>query len=132
MKTSPTQRSVAYLRKQGWTCCIVEKYLPPRGTMKFGRRIDAFSFGDLLACRVAQYVDSTKELSEQLGIVTFKEIALVQTTTKVHMPEHKEKILAIPEFHKWKEAGGIVLLHGWRKIGPRGKRKTWQVSEENL
>lgn len=86
--------------------------------MKFGRRIDAYGFGDLLACR--KYPDDPGE------------IALVQTTTKAHMSAHKEKILAIPEFSKWKEAGGIVILHGWRKIGPRGKRKTWQVSEEVL
>lgn len=89
--------------------------------MKFGRRIDAYNFGDLLACRLV--IDAPPHRGE---------IALVQTTTKVHMPEHKEKILGIPEFHTWKQAGGIVLLHGWRKIGPRGKRKTWQVSEEVL
>jgi hypothetical protein len=123
--SSPVQRSLAHLRKNGWTACVVEKWLPPRGTMKFGRRIDAYGFGDLLACRrLANHFSDRPPWQ--------CEIALVQTTTKAHMAEHKAKILAIPEFHKWKEAGGIVLLMGWRKIGKRGQRKTWQVSEESL
>ena len=113
MKTSPTQRSLAFMRKSGFTACIVEKFLPARGGMKFPRRIDAFGIGDLLACRPGQ-------------------IVLVQTTTAVHMADHRAKILAIPEFYKWKEAGGLVLLHGWSKKGPRGKRKLWQVREEFL
>jgi hypothetical protein len=119
-KFSATQYSLKELRGRGWSACVVEKWLPPRGDMKFGRRIDAFGFGDILACRL--------NIDEAIG----GEIALVQTTTLAHMEEHKAKILAIPEFHKWKEAGGIVLLHGWRKMGPRGGRKTWQVAEELL
>lgn len=112
-KTSPTQRSLAYLRRDGFTVCVVERYIPARGGMKFPRRIDAFNFGDLLACRAGQ-------------------IVLVQTTTQSNLAAHRLKILAIPEFYKWKEAGGLVLLHGWRKKGPRGQRKTWQVWEEFL
>jgi hypothetical protein len=120
-KTSPVQKSLAHLRKQGWTCCVVEKYLPPRGTMKFGRRIDAMGFGDLLACKKLDAGPKSKS-----------GIALIQTTTKAHMAEHKVKILLLPEFGQWKEAGGITILHGWRKKGARGKRKLWEVSEEIL
>jgi hypothetical protein len=111
--SSPTQRSLAYLRKDGFTVCVVERFIPARGGMKFPRRIDAFNFGDLLACRLGQ-------------------IVLVQTTTKSNMAARRAKILALPDFPKWKEAGGLVLLHGWRKAGPRGGRKTWQVTEEFL
>lgn len=125
MKTSPIQRSLKYLRDSGWTACVVEKWLPARGSMKFGRRIDAFGFGDILACRFNDLCTDPKDPDN-------REIALIQTTTLAHMPEHKEKILAIPEFQKWKQAGGLVLLHGWRKKGPRGERKTWQVVEETL
>ena len=104
--------------------CIVEKFLLARGGMKFPRRIDAFGFGDLLACRMKAMV--------LLPAITLSGIALVQTTTRANMAAHRVKILAIPEFQKWKNAGGIVLLHGWRKSGARGKRKTWQVTEEIL
>lgn len=120
MASKPTQRSLAYLRKNGWTVCIVEKFLPARGGMPFPRRIDAFGFGDLLACR-----------KDCFGLHP-KQIALVQTTDASSFSKHKAKILAIPEFQKWKAAGGIVLLHGWRKGGARGERKTWQLREEVL
>jgi hypothetical protein len=119
MKTSPTQRSLAYLRKAGWTACVVEKWIPPRGKMKFGVRIDAFGFGDLLACK--------DHSGDGMGA-----IALVQTTSLSNMVARRTKMLAIPEFQKWKDADGLVLLHGWAKKGPRGKRKTWQVVEEFL
>lgn len=119
MASKPTQRSLKYLRDRGWTVCIVEKWIPPRGNMKFGVRIDAFGFGDLLACRALP--DS--------------EIALVQTTDHTSFSKHKIKVLAIPEFQKWKDAGGLVLLHGWRKgpkDGVRGARKVWTLREEVL
>lgn len=113
MASKPTQRSLKALRDAGYTVCIVEKWIPPRGKMPFGIRIDAFNFGDLLACKPG-------------------EIALVQTTDHTSFSKHKIKILAIPEFYKWKEAGGIVRLHGWAKRGARGERKVWTLREEIL
>jgi hypothetical protein len=126
MASKPTQRSLKYLRDNGWTVCIVEKWVPPRGSMKFGVRIDAYGFGDLLACRPGD----PNQLPAPTG-----DIALVQTTDHTSFSKHKVKILAIPEFQKWKEAGGIVLLHGWRKgpkDGVRGARKVWLLREEVL
>lgn len=107
--SSPTQRSLAYLRKQGWTVCIVEKWIE-----QAQKRVDAFGFGDLLACKPTG------------------EIALVQTTTAANMAARKAKIYAIPQAAVWSQAGGKVILHGWAKRGPRGKRKLWQVKEEIL
>ncbi|SRR5258706_4395691 len=119
MASKPVQRSLAHLRKNGWTVCIVEKWIPPRGKMPFGVRIDAFGFGDLLGCRVDP---STGE-----GM-----IALFQATDHTSFSKHKLKILGIPEFQKWKSADGLVFLHGWGKRGPRGKRKVWTLREEQL
>jgi len=128
MASKPTQRSLKYLRDNGWTVCIVEKWIPPRGSMKFGVRVDAFGFGDLLACRKVDI--------EGLGLngkpLAYQEIALVQTTDHTSFSKHKLKILAIPEFYKWKDAGGMVLLHGWSKRGARGCRKLWTLREEVL
>jgi hypothetical protein len=124
MASKPTQRSLAYLRKNGWTVCIVEKWVPPRGSMKFGVRIDAYGFGDLLACNPCPHGGFHKPA-----------IALIQTTDATSFSKHKLKILGIPEFQKWKDAGGIVLLHGWRKgpkDGVRGARKVWVLREEIL
>jgi len=135
MASKPCQRSLAYLRKEGWTVCIVEKWVPPRGNMKFGVRIDAFNFGDLLACR--RLPQNSGKLTPGDGAIGLgsKQIALVQTTDHTNFSKHKDKILAIPEFQKWKDAGGIMLLHGWRKgpkDGVRGARKVWILREELL
>lgn len=116
MKTNATQKSLKYLRENGWSACVVERFLPARGTMKFPRRIDAFNIGDLLACR--PFPDA--------------EIALVQCCPGASHAEHKAKILAIPEFDTWKQSGGIVLLMSWAKQGQRGKRKIWTLREERL
>lgn len=123
MKTNATQRSLKYLREQGWTVCIVEKFLPARGTMKFPRRIDAFGFGDILACAPITHENYDGRQSK---------IALVQSCPGASHAEHKAKILAIPEFQTWKASGGMVLLMSWAKQGPRGKRKMWTVREEQL
>jgi len=118
MKTRATQRSLAHLKKNGWSVCIVEKYIK-HPNMRFGRRIDAFGFGDLLACA------TDAETGEGM-------IALIQCTALSERQRHIEKILPIPEFEEWKKAGGIVLLHCWAKRGPRGKMKRWILKEESL
>lgn len=108
-RSSPTQLSLAHLRAHGWTVCVVEKF------NHFAKiRQDAFGFGDLLACRKAG------------------EISLIQTTTSNNMRDRKIKVIAAPEFWKWKSAGGLVFLHGWAKRGPRGRRKLWTLTEERL
>ncbi len=118
MKTRATQRSLEHLRKNGWTAHIVEKYIK-HPNMVFGKRIDAYGFGDLLACR--------PPMNGLPG-----SIALVQCCPGASHAEHKDKILAIPEFDIWKKAGGRVFLQSWMKKGPRGARKTWQLREDEL
>jgi len=114
--SKPMQRSLKHLKDNGWTVAIVEKWKKFPG-MKIGVRQDVWGFGDILACR---------SFSEPY------QIALVQTTDHTSISKHRAKILAIPEFEKWKSAGGLVLLHGWAKRGPRGKRKVWTLKEEVL
>jgi|SRR5712664_2965408 len=120
---SPTQRSLKHLREQGWTACVVEKWIP-----QIKRRKDVFGFGDLLAIRVW---DMTLN-GEHTDLTVKREIALVQTTSLNNMAARRDKIMAIPEAAYWKRSGGMILLHGWAKRGPRGQRKTWQVKEEIL
>lgn len=112
-----TQRSIAHLKKLGWVVASVEKWLPPRGEMKFGVRQDVFGFGDLLACHPVE-----------------KKIALVQVTASsggVFM-QHWRKIAGEPRAALWKQSGGQIYLHGWAKRGERGKRKVWTLREEIL
>jgi hypothetical protein len=122
-KTLATQRSLKHLRKLGWQCAIVEKWLPARGNMKFGIRQDVWKFGDILACRAGSPQDPEPE------------IALIQTFPLARWKDHWEKLLAIPELKYWQECGGLVFMHGWAfkpKDGIRGAKKVWTLREEQL
>jgi hypothetical protein len=115
MPSKPTQRSLGHLKKEGWSTCVVEKWIPPRGAMKFGIRIDAFNFGDILACHPD------------------KGIALIQTTDWTNISKHRDKILVEPRAWMWVRSGGLCLLWGWKKRpkdGVRGAVKTWELREE--
>lgn len=151
--SKPTPRSLEHLRKNGWTCHIVEKWIPPRGEMPYGRRIDCFGFGDILAMRPTLYVDAdgfmTVEPIDKPKKIIPGVIALIQTTTGHggSMAEHRDNILretvtdkdgntkpneVRAKFLTWKSAGGKVFLHGWRYGGARGERKGWILREEEL
>ena len=107
-KTSPTVRSLALLRKQGYSAQVTERYNPYAHV-----RIDLFSFIDIIAIKKGEIVG-------------------VQTTSASHLSDRVNKIIGIPEAKLWLEAGGKILVHGWAKKGPRGKRKLWQTVEKWL
>ena len=144
-KSKPVQRSLQSLRENGWEACVVEKWIPPRGSMKFGVRVDAFGFGDILACRPetraqcpacrgAMRIGRNKCpncLGRGLVVIGNAAIALVQCCS-TDAAAHKAKILAIPEFYIWKRAGGLVFLQAWKFGGPRGETKHWHMKEETL
>jgi hypothetical protein len=103
---SPTQRSLAKLRKEGWFVAVVEHWNPYAKV-----RQDLFGFGDLLAIQ---------------GNV----IMLVQTTTGDHVAERISKIRECPAAAIWLGSSTrLIEVHGWRKIGERGKRKLWECRE---
>lgn len=126
--SSPTVRTLKLLRDQGWTCHVVEKYIK-FGNMAFGRRIDAFGFGDILACH-----ESHVAVGFGIEKSRYPQIALVQTCSSSggDFAERRAKILASKEAGIWMRSGGIILLIGWAKRGPRGKRKLWTPKIETL
>jgi hypothetical protein len=121
VKTLAVQRSLKHMKANGWTVCVVEKFIAA-----IKQRKDAFGFGDLLACRPA-IIGHYPNPSYSSAV-----IALVQCCPGASHAEHKDKILSLPEFKTWKEAGGKVFLQSWSKKGPRGKRKQWALREEVL
>lgn len=123
MKTKATQRTLKALKDNGWSAHIVEKYIKHEN-MAFGRRIDAFGFGDILAMRPPLQIGPDNFMAGS--------IALFQCCPGNAHAEHKEKILAIPEFQIWKQAGGRVFLVSWAQRGPRGEKKRWTMREEEL
>ena len=104
---SPTQRSLAYLRKQGYVCQIVEHW-----NAFAKRRVDLFGVIDIVC----------------LG----GSILGVQTTTGDNLSKRVQKMLDEPNVISWLRAGGMLVAHGWSKKGPRGKAKRWAVREVRI
>jgi hypothetical protein len=121
MKTHATQRSLKLLRRNGWTCHIVEKWIPPRGKMKFGVRIDAFGIGDILACRPE--MEGTREPM----------IALIQCfpdRSGTGFADHRRKILALKTTPIWLKCRGKIFLQGWKP--PLRGTRSWRMREEEI
>jgi len=113
---SPTQRSLALLRKRGLVVAVVEKWQPyarrPGDTSgPPGIRQDLWGWIDLLA------------LDPNTG-----ELTAVQTTSGSNVSARLEKIRAWPPLAAWLKRHGAVV-HGWAKRGPRGKPKLWECRE---
>lgn len=90
---SPTQRSLAYLRKDGWLCAIVEHWNPHAKI-----RQDLFGIIDLLCLRD--------------GITMG-----VQTTSGSNVSKRVEKIADCSHVDALRRAGWKLVVHGWRKGG---------------
>jgi len=110
--TSPTERSLEWLRKAGYEVSKVEKFVrfPHMG---HGVRQDLFGFADLLAVRA----DRTGVLAVQCGVGSSH-------------ADHLAKILEEPKARVWLQAKNEIRIDSWRKVGARGKRKLWEVRQE--
>lgn len=102
--TSPTQRTLALLRKNGGIAQVVEKWQP-----QAKRRIDLFGFIDI--------VWLAREGSVIWG---------VQATSGTNHSARLLKIKEEPRARRWLECGGRIMVISWSKKGPRGKRKLWE------
>jgi hypothetical protein len=108
---SPTQRSLAHLRSvAGDMVAIVERYNPHAR-----RHVDLFHFADLVAV-----------IPGMPGTI------YVQTTSGPNVAARLTKMRAEPIASRVRAclaAGNTVMVHGWRKAGPRGQRKVWTLRE---
>ncbi len=114
--TSPTARTLAELRKRGWTAQVVERRLPRTFTT-----VDLFGVIDLVAitpCTVAMGPSD----SAILGI---------QATTGAHHADRRDKILAEPRARAWIGAGGRLELWSW-SLRAAGKAKRWTLRVEEF
>lgn len=105
---TPTQRSLAWLREQGYLCEVVEHWNAHARVRK-----DLFGFVDILA------IDSDARLT-----------MAVQTTSGSNMAARVAKIRANPNLATVLAAGWKIEVHGWRKIIGEQGRKIWQVRVE--
>jgi len=109
MKTSPTQRSLKLLRDRGLTAGVTEKW-----NSHARLRQDLFGFIDIVA------------IDHKVGILA------VQTTSGPNVAARIQKIKELPAAREWLLCYGLIVVHGWRKVGARGKRKLWECREVQL
>ena len=109
---SPTQRSLAHLRKEGWTVAIVEKFNP-----HIKIRQDLWGFGDLFCFHPLRGIDM-----------------IVQTTTSSNMAGRIEKVRENATAVLWLTVPLHRLeVHGWAKRFERGKKRpTYELRREEI
>lgn len=99
---SNTQRSLQYLRKQGYNADLVER-LKIRGGGTFPVRVDCFGFGDVLA-----FVTGTP------GAL------LVQSTSKQqiapHLRKYRKDARTAALIRGWLGCGNRLVIYGWHKV----------------
>lgn len=107
---SPTARSLDWLRKNGYTAQVVEKW------NAFAKiRIDLFGIIDIVAIKDGE--------PGVLGI---------QSTSADNISSRLEKCLASPVLQLWRKTGNRMRIHGWGKRGAKGERKLWTLITRDL
>ncbi len=106
---TPTARTLAWLRKQGYTAAVCEKWIP-----QTQRRQDLFGFADIVA-----FGDF--------------HVVLVQATSGSNTAAREHKIRANDAAMRWlKCRKRAIWVVGWRQLvaykadGSKAKRRRWQ------
>lgn len=89
---SPTARTLAKLRKEGWLAWVVEKWIP-----QTQQRSDLFGFIDVLAIRG-------------------DETLAVQSTSRSNVSGRVKKITEHENVAAVRAAGWAIHVHGWGKM----------------
>ena len=108
-RTSPTQRSLKLLRDRGFRAAVVEKRIPGMDVTQ-----DMYGFIDIHA------------MQPSVGFLA------VQTTSGPNVAARIQKIKELPAAREWLLCYGLIVVHGWRKVGARGARKLWECREVQL
>ena len=107
---SPTQRTLAELRKRGYIAHIVEKWNP------FAKiRQDFGGFADILAYK-----------PEIPGVLA------IQTTSDSNIANRVAKSSQNSNLRAWLASGASFEVWGWGRKGKRGKRKIWTLRSVSI
>ena len=88
---TPTQRTLAWLRQDGWTAAVVERW-----NAHTKQRQDLFGFADIIAFRADQ-------------------VLLVQATSDSNLASRVTKCQGNKTAREWMAAGNALWCVGWRK-----------------
>jgi len=119
---TPTARSLHYLRGRGYHAFVTERWNPYAKI-----RQDLGGFADIVAWAAPR--NALAGLAPGMPWVGF---VAVQATTTGHLSHRADKIGGLvpnPAAVDWIGAGGRLILMGWSLKGPRGKRKTWALTQ---
>lgn len=108
--TSPTQRTLKFLRDGGHLAQVVERW---NAYAKV--RVDLFGVIDIVCVPLSG-----------------KGIIGVQACAGASHAARRTKSLAEPRLLTWLNAGGRFQIISWAKQGPRGKRKVWVPRVEEI
>ncbi len=103
MATSPTTRTLALLRKEGYTVAIAEKF-----NYFIKIRQDLFGWIDVVAIH-----------PDKKGVMG------VQTTSGSNLSARIKKAQALDSYRVWLKAGNAVEFHGWRKLKNLPGNRLW-------
>jgi hypothetical protein len=109
MAASPSQRTLALLRKEGFIAQVVEKKIPYSHISQ-----DLFGCIDILAIKAGEPV------------------LAIQATSRANQSARYKKAVAIPALRVWLQTGSRFQVWGWALTGPRGKRKHWTVIKREV
>jgi len=123
-KTTPTQRTLAHLRRNGLQAFIVERWIPIPGHPGGGVKKDMGGFADIIACGSG-------------------EIIAIQCTSGLqfsrHINKYRDSDDVMEAILAWVRSGGYFEIWGWRKLLAKrgGKAKVWRprierYAEEHL
>jgi hypothetical protein len=107
---SPTARTLVHLRKCGYVCDVVERFIAHAGI-----RRDFLGFVDIIAVS-----------RRELGVLA------VQATSLSHVSARLAKARSRPELKVWLKAGAAFEVWGWSQRAGRWEVKRVAVRPEDL
>jgi len=110
MAGSPTTRTLALLKKEGYLSAIAEKY-----NSFIKRRFDLYGFIDVVGIKATE-----------------KGVLGIQATSGSNISARIKKSVAIPALKVWLQAGNRFEVWGFSKKGKKGKRKLWTVDKRKI
>lgn len=115
--TSPTQRSLEYMRGRGCVCQVVEKWNPHARI-----RQDLFGGIDILCLWYGTegYLTMDPPIPVTGGVTIG-----VQATSDSNVAARVTKLLAEPRMKLWVQCGNQLIVHGWAK-----KARPWKDGEK--
>lgn len=111
MARTTINRSIEYMRQEGYYCQNVERY-----NSYTNRREDFGGFADIICWHPEKKIT-----------------VAIQATVQKHAGAAERQLSEKASDHlmAWVKAENKCVIHAWAKRGPRGKRKVWTVNESD-